>query len=725
MRKRLFSILLTVCMMLFLVPNTAFAEGEAEESPVCTCETACTEETMNTECPVCGAEGALAENCGKYVEPAAEGEASQPEGEKLQENQDSDMPDTQSEAALAQLSGEGENGIAVQSAGVTIDNTNFPDANFRTVVKKFDTNQDSSLSDTEIAAVKKINCSNKGITNLKGIEYFTSLNILWCTDNQLTALDVSENTALTKLNCCFNKLTSLDVSKNTALTILECNANRLTALDVSKNTALTELNCSVNKLTSLDVSKNTALTELYCNDNQLTSLDVSKNTALISLSCVCNQLTSLDVSKNTALTKLNCSINKLTALDVSKNMALTELYCNDNQLTSLDLSNTNIMNDPNCGNNIYQIVVDNDPTFDLSILPGNFVVANASDWSGGTVSGNMLTVDSGKDTVTYKYDCGKGKNVTFTLKFVGLFADYTKVDEAITKANALNKDDYKDFSAVDSAVNAVVRDKNITEQSEVDKMAKAIEDAIAALQYKDADYTKVDEAIAKANALNKDDYKDFSAVESAINAVVRDKNITEQSEVDAMAKAIEDSIAALQYKDADYTRVDAAIAKANALNKDNFKDFSGVEAAVNAVVRDKNFTEQSEVDKMAKAIEDAIAALQYKDADYTKVDEAIAKANALKKDEYKDFSGVEAAVNAVVRGKNITEQSEVDAMAKAIEDAIAALEKKSASTKPGTSDKSPQTGDTSNIALWIALLFVSGGAAIGTTVVSRKKKYNK
>ena len=725
MKKRLISILLTVCMMLFLVPNTAFAEGEAEESPVCTCETACTEETMNTECPVCGAEGALAENCGKYVEPAAEGEASQPEGEKLQENQDSDMPDTQSEAALAQLSGEGENGIAVQSAGVTIDNTNFPDANFRTVVKKFDTNQDSSLSDTEIAAVKKINCSNKGITNLKGIEYFTSLNILWCTDNQLTALDVSENTALTKLNCCFNKLTSLDVSKNTALTILECNANRLTALDVSKNTALTELNCSVNKLTSLDVSKNTALTELYCNDNQLTSLDVSKNTALISLSCVCNQLTSLDVSKNTALTKLNCSINKLTALDVSKNMALTELYCNDNQLTSLDLSNTNIMNDPNCGNNIYQIVVDNDPTFDLSILPGNFVVANASDWSGGTVSGNMLTVDSGKDTVTYKYDCGKGKNVTFTLKFVGLFADYTKVDEAITKANALNKDDYKDFSAVDSAVNAVVRDKNITEQSEVDKMAKAIEDAIAALQYKDADYIKVDEAITKANALNKDEYKDFSGVEAAINAVVRDKNITEQSEVDAMAKAIEDAIAALQYKGADYTKVDEAIAKANALNKDNFKDFSGVEAAVNAVVRDKNFTEQSEVDKMAKAIEDAIAALQYKDADYTKVDEAIAKANALKKDEYKDFSGVEAAVNAVVRGKNITEQSEVDAMAKAIEDAIAALEKKSASTKPGTSDKSPQTGDTSNIALWIALLFVSGGAAIGTTVVSRKKKYNK
>ena len=118
-------------------------------------------------------------------------------------------------------------------------------------------------------------------------------------------------------------------------------------------------------------------------------------------------------------------------------------------------------------------------------------------------------------------------------------------------------------------------------------------------------------------------------------------------------------------------------------------------------------------------------AMTYLPADYTKVDGAIDKANALNKDNYKDFSAVEAAVKAVVRGKNIMEQSEVDKMAKAIEDAIAALEKRPASTKPGTSDKSPQTGDTSSLALWIVLLFTSGGAAIATTVVSRKKKYNR
>ena len=177
---------------------------------------------------------------------------------------------------------------------------------------------------------------------------------------------------------------------------------------------------------------------------------------------------------------------------------------------------------------------------------------------------------------------------------------------------------------------------------------------------------------------------------------------------------------------ADYSAVETAMAAIPTdLTVYTDESVAALNAAVDGVVRGKAFVSQANVDAMAQAIEDAITALQYKDADYTKVDAAIAKANALKKDDYKDFSGVETAVKAVVRGKNITEQSEVDKMAKAIEDAIAALEKKPASIKPGTSVKSPQTGDTSNLALWIALLFVSGSAAIGTTVVSRRKKYSR
>ena len=213
-----------------------------------------------------------------------------------------------------------------------------------------------------------------------------------------------------------------------------------------------------------------------------------------------------------------------------------------------------------------------------------------------------------------------------------------------------------------------------------------------AMTYLPADYTKVDEAIAKAKALKKDDYKDFSAVESAVNAVVRDKNITEQSEVNAMAQDIEKAIAALQYKDADYTKVDAAIAKAKALNKDNYKDFTAVEAAVNAVARGKNITKQAEVDAMAKAIEDAIAALQYKDADKTTPAPAATATPA----PAATATPAPAATATPAPAATATPQYTI-----------------------------PQTGDTSNPALLVVLMLVSGSAAIGTAVVACKRKNNR
>ena len=264
-----------------------------------------------------------------------------------------------------------------------------------------------------------------------------------------------------------------------------------------------------------------------------------------------------------------------------------------------------------------------------------------------------------------------------------------------------------------------------------------------------ADYTAVNAALDKVpQDISVYTDETVSVLKQAIDSVDTSLSAAEQSKVAAMAQAIEDAITALQYKDANYTKVEAAIAKANALNKDNYKDFTGVEAAVNAVTRGKKITEQTEVDAMAKDIEDAIVALQYKDADYTKVDAAIAKAKALKKDDYKDFSAVETAVNAVARGKNITEQGEVDAMAKAIEDAIAALQYKDAGkttpTPAATATPAPaatatpapaatatpqytipQTGDTSNPALLVVLMLVSGSAAIGTAVVGSKKKHNR
>ena len=382
---------------------------------------------------------------------------------------------------------------------VSINETNFPDANFRTVVKEYDTDKDENLSRVEIEAVKEIKCYHKDIRSLTGIEYFTALQTLKCYSNQLTSLDISGNTALKSLDCAKNQLAALDVSQNTALESLDCADNQLTTLDVSRNTALESLDCAKNQLTTLDVSQNTALESLNCADNQVTSLDISQNTALEYLICVSNkltalnvsgnatlkflncesnELTALDVNRNTALNTLNCrnnrltslnvslnlnlqdlncSTNQLSALDVQKNTALKSLYCGYNQLTvldvgqnrsleslscnnnllttldvsqntrlnlllcfnnhltSLDTSNQKRLHTLSCNNNNYPITITNDRNYDLSDLPGTFDVNKASNWSGGTVSGNILTVDHDKDSVTYTYDCGNGRTANFML----------------------------------------------------------------------------------------------------------------------------------------------------------------------------------------------------------------------------------------------------------------------------------------------------------------------
>lgn len=129
-------------------------------------------------------------------------------------------------------------------------------------------------------------------------------------------------------------------------------------------------------------------------------------------------------------------------------------------------------------------------------------------------------------------------------------ADYTAVDAALVEVAKRNRDDYTNFSDVDAAVNAVVRGYDRTHQSEVDAMAQAIRDALEHLTRKGANYADVDAAITKANALNKDDYTNFAAVQAAIDAVDRTKDITQQSEVDAMAAAIQRALAALEKKPA-------------------------------------------------------------------------------------------------------------------------------------------------------------------------------
>ena len=202
-----------------------------------------------------------------------------------------------------------------------------------------------------MASVKELNISEKGLTDLSALKYFTGLQTLNCSGNLLTTLDVSALTSLTSLDCHRNELTKLDVSGLTNLTSLDCTFNSLTTLDVSALTSLTSLDCYRNELTKLDVSKLTGLTKLDCDYNQLKELDVSNLTGLVKLDCSDNQLTALDVSNQTLLTDLDCADNQLKELDVSNLTGLEDLDCADNQLTALDVSKLTGLTDLDCSGN--------------------------------------------------------------------------------------------------------------------------------------------------------------------------------------------------------------------------------------------------------------------------------------------------------------------------------------------------------------------------------------
>lgn len=161
---------------------------------------------------------------------------------------------------------------------IPIDEKHFPDDAFRTILRS---DYGEKLSDNEIKETDQLRLSSEEIKDLKGIEYFTNLKVLWCSFNDLTSLNVSNNLELTELYCDYNKLSTINLSKNTKLKILHCFDNEIVELDLRQNTELNKLKCSGNKLTALDLSKNKNLTELNCSSNQLASLDLSNNIGLL------------------------------------------------------------------------------------------------------------------------------------------------------------------------------------------------------------------------------------------------------------------------------------------------------------------------------------------------------------------------------------------------------------------------------------------------------------
>ena len=226
-------------------------------------------------------------------------------------------------AAPAAASTESAVSTQAEEDAVAIDATNFPDGAFRQyVADNFDKDKDGALNQTERNAVKEIRISNSGCTSLQGLKYFSKLTDLFCSDNNLTELDVSENPELKRL-ICYN-----------------------------------------------------------------------------------NSLTSLNLNKNTKLESLNCNNNKLTVLDLRENKSLWWLRCNNNCLTSLDLRNNPKIRDLQVGSKRYQILANDDRTYDLHQLPGKFELdgVTTGSWKGGTVDPATWILKANSTTVTYNYE---------------------------------------------------------------------------------------------------------------------------------------------------------------------------------------------------------------------------------------------------------------------------------------------------------------------------------
>lgn len=225
----------------------------------------------------------------------------------------------------------------VQAAdNIAVNAVNFPDNAFRGYISSnVDTDANGILSAAEMSSVTEINVKSRGVSNLTGIGYFTSLQKLNCSGNNVSSVALEGNTELSYLNISNNDLTSLSISKNSKMATLMCSGNKLTSLDLTANTMLNSVDVSGNDLSTIDISKCSKLTMLNVSDNSFTSLDLSGNTLLNMLSCFGNQLTALEVKANTSLSSIDAGSNKLALLDVAANTQLTYLDCSNNIIMAL------------------------------------------------------------------------------------------------------------------------------------------------------------------------------------------------------------------------------------------------------------------------------------------------------------------------------------------------------------------------------------------------------
>lgn len=204
-----------------------------------------------------------------------------------------------------------------------------------------------------------MNIGSKNIHSLAGIEYFTSVTGLICSNNPLSHIDVSHNPSLTVLFCDNTNTTSLDISANRSLVSLSCRNNKLSELDLSENTHVQTLDCSYNLLSDLNLKNGAELTSVDCSYNQLTALNLApQQPYLQKIICNNNSLAALDVSHTIGLSQLDCSNNKLTTLNIVKNERLETFDTRRNDIRTIYVW----------------------PAFDINNPPKNFYKDNATEY---------------------------------------------------------------------------------------------------------------------------------------------------------------------------------------------------------------------------------------------------------------------------------------------------------------------------------------------------------
>ena len=271
--------------------------------------------------------------------------------------------------------------VLAAEGDVAINATNFPDANFREYVKKFDKNGDNVFSRDELSVVWSIDCTNMQLTSLNGIEFFYNLNGLYARDNSIHNIDLSQNDELrviyvdenpleklilgknvTSLYACNCQLESLNLQDLSNLSLLYCWGNHLSSLDISHNKKLQYLGVESNYLDEINLSNNTELQDVWISSNHISSLDLSNNTKIKSLrigntfisnvsDIICNlteleylecgglEISELDVSTNKKLRFLDCAYTNISSIDLSNNIKLDNLKCNGTNLTQIDITN--------------------------------------------------------------------------------------------------------------------------------------------------------------------------------------------------------------------------------------------------------------------------------------------------------------------------------------------------------------------------------------------------